>query len=103
MGVESLVSGGAPLEPELLTDGDVCALHVMSAECVFRGGGGGGGTSTVSPLHRENRGNYPKVSVSGNTKGIEKFCQNTGKTQGMLFAQETSSLILKIQDIAIFF
>ena len=30
------------------------------------------------------------------------FGQNTGKTQGILFAQIVSSLILNIQDIAIF-
>ena len=29
-------------------------------------------------LHRENRDNYPKNSLSGKTHGISKFCQNTG-------------------------
>ena len=31
-----------------------------------------------------------------------KFCPNTGKTQGILFAQVVNSLILKVRDIAIF-
>ena len=36
------------------------------------------------------------------TQGIWKFGQNTGKTQGILFAQVVSSLMPKIKDIAIF-
>ena len=43
-----------------------------------------------------------KKSLSGKTQGIWKFCQNTGKTQGVLFAQVVNSLILKVKDIAIF-
>ena len=38
-----------------------------------------------------------KKSLSGKTQGIWLFCQNTGKTQGILFAQVVNSL-----DIAIF-
>ena len=33
---------------------------------------------TGYPLHRENRENDPKNSLSGKTQGIWKFCQNTG-------------------------
>ena len=54
------------------------------------------------PRHRENRENYQKKSLSGKTQGIWKFCQNTGKTQGILFAQLVNFLILKVKDIAIF-
>ena len=39
------------------------------------------------PRHRENRENRengPKNSLSGKTQGIWKFCQNTGKTKGIL-------------------
>ena len=43
-----------------------------------------------------------KKSLSGKTQGIWKFCQNTGKTQGILFGQVVNSLILKVLDIAIF-
>ena len=43
-----------------------------------------------------------KKSLSGKTQGIWKFCQNTGKTQGILFAQVVNSLILKVKDTAIF-
>ena len=51
---------------------------------------------TGYPRHRENRENYNKNSLSG------KYCQNTGKTQGILFAQVVNSLILKVKDTAIF-
>ena len=34
--------------------------------------------------------------MSGKTQGIWKFCQNTGKAQGILFAQVVNSLILKV-------
>ena len=34
--------------------------------------------------NRENRENIPKNSPSGKTQGIWIFCQNTGKTQGIL-------------------
>ena len=40
--------------------------------------------------------------VRGKKKGIWKFCLNTGKTQGILFAQVVIFLTLKVQDIAIF-
>ena len=33
---------------------------------------------TGYPLHRENRENGQKKSLSGETQGIWKFCQNTG-------------------------
>ena len=39
------------------------------------------------PLHRENRENGKKKSLSGKSQGIWKFCQNTGKTHGIWFAQ----------------
>ena len=45
--------------------------------------------------HRE-FGNFTK------TQGSWKFCQNTGKTQGILFAQVINSLFLKVKDTAIF-
>ena len=54
------------------------------------------------PRHRENRENNKKKSLSGKTQGIWKFCQNTGKTQGILFGQVAYSLILKVKNIAIF-
>ena len=47
------------------------------------------------------QGNGPKDSLSGKTQGIWKFCQSTGKTQGMVFAQVVNALILKVKDIAI--
>ena len=34
--------------------------------------------NTGYPLHRENRENGKKKSLSGKTHGIWKFCQNTG-------------------------
>ena len=49
------------------------------------------------PLHRENRENGQKMS--GKTQKIWKFCQNTGKTQGIWFAQVVNSLVLKVKDI----
>ena len=52
--------------------------------------------------HRENRENGKKKSLSGKTQGIWKFCQNTGKTPGIRFAQVVNSLILKVKDISIF-
>ena len=53
-------------------------------------------------MHRENREDGQKNSLSGKTQGIWKFCQNTGKTQGIWFAQVVNSLILKVKDISIF-
>ena len=44
--------------------------------------------------------NGPNNSLSGKTQGIWKFCQNTGKTQELWFAQVVNSLILK--DISLF-
>ena len=58
--------------------------------------------STGYPLHRENRENGQKKSLSGKTQGIWKFCQNTEKTQGIWFAQVVNSLILKVKDISLF-
>ena len=43
-----------------------------------------------------------KKSLSRKTQGIWKFCQNTGKTQGICFAQVVNSLILNSKDILIF-
>ena len=37
--------------------------------------------------------------MSGKTQGIWKFCQNTGKTQGILFAQVVNSLMPKVSKI----
>ena len=34
--------------------------------------------------------------------GIFKFCQNSGNTQGIWFAQVVNSLILKVKDISLF-
>ena len=45
--------------------------------------------------HRE-FGNF--VKAQGKHK---EFCQNTGKTQGMVFAHVVNALILKVKDIAI--
>ena len=44
-----------------------------------------------------------KIHVRENTgiEGIWKFCQNTGKTQGLLLAQVVNILILKVKDIVI--
>ena len=53
------------------------------------------------PRHRENRENGPKNSLSGKTQGIWKFCQNTGKTLGIVLAEVVNVLILKVKDIAI--
>ena len=36
--------------------------------------------NTGYPLHRENRENGQKKSLSGKTQGIWKFYQNVGKT-----------------------
>ena len=57
---------------------------------------------TGYPRHREYRENDQIKSLSGKTQGIWKFCQNTGKTQAVLFGQVVNSLILKVKDIAIF-
>ena len=46
------------------------------------------------------QGKWPKKIMSGKTQGIWKFCQNTGKTQGILFAQVVNSLMPKVKDIA---
>ena len=57
---------------------------------------------TGYPLHRENRGNGPNNSLSGETQGIWKFGQNTGKTRGIWFAQVVNPLVLKVKDISKF-
>ena len=57
---------------------------------------------TGYPRHRENRENGQKKSLARKTQGIRKFCQKTGKTQGILFAQVVNSLILRVKDTAIF-
>ena len=53
------------------------------------------------PLHRENRENGQKNPCQEKQE-IWKLCQNTGKTQGIWFAQLINSLILKVKDITIF-
>ena len=58
--------------------------------------------STGLQRHRENRENGLKKSLSGKTKGIWKFGQNTGKTQGILLAQVVNTRILKVKNIAMF-
>ena len=45
---------------------------------------------------RENTGNLGILSKH------REFGQNTGKTQGILFAQVVNTLIVKVKDIAIF-
>ena len=50
------------------------------------------------PLHRENRKNGPKKSLSGKHREFG----NLAKTQGIGFAQVVNSLILKVKDISIF-
>ena len=42
-----------------------------------------------------------KIHVRENTGNLE-ICQNTGKTQGIWFAQVVNSLMTKVKDIAIF-
>ena len=49
--------------------------------------------------HRE-FGNF--VKRQGILSKYREFCQNTGKTQGILLAQVVNALILKVKDIAIF-
>ena len=56
---------------------------------------------TGYPLHRENWKTGKKICVR-ETQGIRKCCQNTGKTQGIWFAQLVNSLILKVKYITIF-
>ena len=55
----------------------------------------------VLPTAQENRENGQKIP-SGKTQGIWKFCQKTGKTQRIWFAQVVNSLILKVKVIPIF-
>ena len=43
-----------------------------------------------------------KSSLSGKTQGTWEVSQTTGKAQGIVLVQVVNSLILKIQDIAIF-
>ena len=53
-------------------------------------------------MNRKNGENGQKNSLLGKTQGISKFCLNTGKTQGIWFAQVVNSLILKVKDISMF-
>ena len=54
------------------------------------------------PTAQGKQGKWPKTnSLSGKTQAIWKFCQNTGKTQGISFAQVVNSLFLKVKDTAI--
>ena len=50
------------------------------------------------PWHRENRENGPKNPCQGKGREFGNFA----KAQGILFAQDVNSLILKVKDIAIF-
>ena len=54
------------------------------------------------PRHRETGKMAKKNPCQGKHREFGKFCQNTGKTQGILFAQVVNSLILKVKDISIF-
>ena len=58
---------------------------------------------TRYPMHRKNiESGPPKKFLSGKTQGIWKLCHNTGKSQGIWFAQFGNSLILKVKNISIF-
>ena len=60
-------------------------------------------TCTGYPLLKQGKKEkWPKKFLSGKTEGIWKFSQNTGKIQGIWFAQVLNSLILKVKDISIF-
>ena len=49
------------------------------------------------------QGKHREFEYFVKTQGIHsEFCQNTGKTQGILLAQVVNALILKVKDIAIF-
>ena len=52
----------------------------------------------VPAQHRENRENGPKNPCQGKGREFGNFA----KAQGILFAQDVNSLILKVKDIAIF-
>ena len=51
-----------------------------------------------SLLHRDNRVNGKKKSLSGKTENLDNFTQN----RRLLFAQVVNFMILKVKDIAIF-
>ena len=60
------------------------------------------------PTAQGKQGKWPKkFPVRENTGNLEimskhrEFCQNTGKTQGILLPQVVNVLILKVKDIAI--
>ena len=61
----------------MLTNFEVCKIHGVENKMKY---------TTGYPLHRENRENGQKNSVSE-------------KTQGIWFAQVVNSLILKVKDI----
>ena len=64
------------------------------------------------PTAQGKQGKWPKIFRQGKhrefgnvvkTQGKHReFCLNTGKTQGILFAQVVNVLILKVKDISIF-
>ena len=54
------------------------------------------------PTAHGKQGKWPKTNLSWKTQRIQKFCQNTGKTQGIWFAQVINSLIIKVKDILVF-
>ena len=72
--------------------------------CGARGEAGQGRGQTRR--HRRHRPLQPtgkdiyRVPTAQGKQG--KFCQNTGKTQGIWFAQVVNSLTLKVKDILIF-
>ena len=52
------------------------------------------------PTAQGKQGNCQKnIPCQGKHREFWKFCQNTGKTQGIWFAQVVSSLILKVKVI----
>ena len=54
--------------------------------------------TTAYPLHRENRGNGKRNSLSGKMREFGNFA----KTQGIWFAQVVNTLTLKLNDISKF-
>ena len=54
-----------------------------------------------SPRVPTAQGKWPNKFPVRETQGIWKFCQNTGKTQGIWFAEFVNSLIPKVRDISI--
>ena len=64
--------------------------------------------SYTQGTHGTGKTGKKKIPVRENTGNLEslskhrEFCQNTGKTQGILLAHVVNALILKVKDILIF-